>query len=206
MVLGCVCVGLPVPPNEVTIIRITDEPIASWDDVEVLPAGEIGEIVVRGPTTTQRYYGREAATAQAKIAHPNDPWRSHRMGDVGYFDEDGRVWFCGRKAHRVVLDDSVLFTVPCEQVFNVHEAVFRTALVGVARGGTTVPVLCVEREAGTTGAWDTLEGELRALGQAHPHTAGIDHFLAHPGFPVDIRHNAKIGREALSVWATGQLR
>ena len=37
-------------------------------------------------------------------------------------------------------------------------------------------------------------------------TARIHHFLHHPGFPVDIRHNAKIGREKLAVWAKSQLR
>jgi hypothetical protein len=39
----------------------------------------------------------------------------------------------------------------------------------------------------------------------HPRTAGITYFLPHPGFPVDIRHNAKIGREKLAVWAATQL-
>ena len=37
------------------------------------------------------------------------------------------------------------------------------------------------------------------------HTAKIHHFLRHPGFPVDIRHNAKIGREKLALWATNAL-
>ncbi|MEE7547905.1 hypothetical protein HF319_13405, partial [Xanthomonas sp. Kuri4-1] len=40
---------------------------------------------------------------------------------------------------------------------------------------------------------------------AHAHTAGITQFLAHPGFPVDIRHNAKIGREKLALWAATRL-
>ena len=40
---------------------------------------------------------------------------------------------------------------------------------------------------------------------AHAHTAGIKRFLRHPAFPVDIRHNAKIGREKLAAWATHQL-
>jgi hypothetical protein len=38
------------------------------------------------------------------------------------------------------------------------------------------------------------------------HTAKVQAFLFHPRFPVDIRHNAKIGREKLAVWATRQLR
>jgi olefin beta-lactone synthetase len=38
------------------------------------------------------------------------------------------------------------------------------------------------------------------------HTAKVETFLFHPGFPVDIRHNAKIGREQLALWAARQLR
>ncbi|MCZ7009806.1 peptide synthase, partial [Salmonella enterica] len=50
-------------------------------------------------------------------------------------------------------------------------------------------------------AWPRIERELRALGARFPHTARLARFLRHPKFPVDIRHNAKIGREALAVWA-----
>jgi hypothetical protein len=71
-------------------------------------------------------------------------------------------------------------------------------------GGAAQPVLCVELEAGA--AWsDHLIAELRQLGGAHPHTASIDTFLHHKGFPVDVRHNAKIFRERLAQWAGEQL-
>jgi len=46
---------------------------------------------------------------------------------------------------------------------------------------------------------------LRALCAKHAVTAGLDTFLVHPGFPVDIRHNAKIGREKLAAWAQERL-
>jgi len=47
--------------------------------------------------------------------------------------------------------------------------------------------------------------ELRALGARYPMTAGIATFLVHPAFPVDIRHNAKIFREQLAVWAARRI-
>ena len=47
--------------------------------------------------------------------------------------------------------------------------------------------------------------ELRQLALAHPLTANIETFLIHPAFPVDIRHNAKIFREQLAVWAEERL-
>ncbi len=62
------------------------------------------------------------------------------MGDVGYFDEQGRLWYCGRKSHRVVTQDGVLFTEQIEGIFNAHPLVYRTALVGVQGK----PVLWVE--------------------------------------------------------------
>jgi hypothetical protein len=99
-----------------------------------------------------------------------------------------------------------LFTIPCEGVFNAHPAVFRSALVGVVRGGAKEPVLCVERETqATSSSMEELRHELLALGARHPHTRAIQTILFHPGFPVDIRHNAKIFREKLAVWAAGQL-
>lgn len=199
-----VCVGRPVAGMEVAIIPIHDDPIEQWSEELRRPPGEIGEIVVRGPVVTPGYFGRPEATALAKIPDPaGGLW--HRMGDVGHLDEQGRLWMCGRKAHRVRTARGVSFTVPCEAVFNAHPAVFRTALVGVPRGDTCEGVLCVELEPGTP-LPPKLEEELQALGQAHEHTRSIRRFLVHPGFPVDIRHNAKIFREKLAVWAQEQLR
>jgi hypothetical protein len=51
-----------------------------------------------------------------------------------------------------------------------------------------------------------IAAELQHLGEGFVHTAGVETFLFHPRFPVDIRHNAKIGREQLALWAAGRLR
>ena len=47
--------------------------------------------------------------------------------------------------------------------------------------------------------------QLKSIGAKFEHTKGITRFLIHPGFPVDIRHNAKIGREKLAVWAQARV-
>ena len=195
-----VCVGRPVDRVTVSIIRIDDGPIAFWDDSLCLPRGEVGEIVVKGPAVTRSYYGRDEATRLAKISDSEGDGFSHRMGDLGYLDEQGRLWFCGRKAHRVVTAQRTYYTVQCEAIFNTHPRVRRTALVGVGCDGEIRPVLCVELERSAS-ADDTLTAELEGLAAEHEHTRGIETVLYHPGFPVDIRHNAKIGREKLALWA-----
>ena len=204
-----VCVGRPVGGIRVKIIHISDEPIAEWSDDLIAPFGQIGEIVVQGPVVTRAYFHRSEATTLAKIADPaSGPgafW--HRMGDLGYRDAQGRIWFCGRKSQRVVTAAGTQLTIPCEAVFNTHPAVARTALVGVGPPGQMRPVLCVEPRSWprTRADRDRLRAELLDLGAAWPHTRLIEDVLFHPAFPVDIRHNAKIFREQLAVWAAKRL-
>ena len=204
---GGVCVGRPVPAIEVKVIRIDDGPIPTWTADLELPDGEIGEIAVRGPMVTEAYYNDEAKTDLAKIRDGEHVW--HRMGDVGWRDEQGRIWFCGRKAHRVLVPSEAgvtpMFSVSTEKVFDAHPAVYRTALVGPSAG----PTLCVELEPGTALPWSTIEAELRTIAATAPGLDRIRHFVRYDvrgGFPVDIRHNAKIGREKLQVWAEERLR
>ena len=56
--------------------------------------------------------------ARAKIDDPATGGFFHRMGDLGGRDSQGRIWFCGRKSHRVETGIETLFTIPCEAVFN----------------------------------------------------------------------------------------
>ncbi len=283
------CVGRPVPPNVVRIIRIDDGAIAEWSDQLLVKPGQIGEITVAGPAATDSYFNRDEATRLAKIVErqqPPSPQPSppqagdreqstaspivfsdplvaereqtaapssvpspplarekvpkadegrasarivHRMGDLGWFDGEGRLWFCGRKSQRVVTPEGTLCTEQVEPVFNTHPDVRRSALVGVwrdtvpdhlmpghgddgplllrGRCGGSWPVLCVELCAGIgKDQYERIEQELRHLADGFVHTAKVDAFLFHPRFPVDIRHNAKIGREQLAVWAEKELR
>ncbi len=199
---GGVCVGKPVMGIELKVIRITDEPIADWSEDLLVANGEIGEIAVRGENVTREYYNRPESTKLGKIPDSKNGGSYHRMGDVGYRDDTGRIWFCGRKAHRVITDSGTLFTIPCEGIFNTHPEVFRTALVGVPRNETTEPVLCVELDSESRHQTEaTIRTELLKIGSQYELTRNIKTILFHPAFPVDIRHNAKIFREKLAVWA-----
>jgi olefin beta-lactone synthetase len=202
------CVGRPVAPNEVRIIAIRDAAIDEWSNDLVVADGTVGEITVAGPTATDSYFNRESATRAAKIREslPDGSERIvHRMGDVGYFDGQGRLWFCGRKTQRVETADGPLYTEQVEPIFNTHPEVKRTALVGVGAQGRQEPVLCYELQAGVSASRRAdVVVALQAIAVGHAHTVGIQRFLCHPAFPVDIRHNAKIGREKLAVWAASQ--
>lgn len=200
-----VCVGRPCESLDVRIIRISDGPFPNWTGDLELPAGEVGEVVVSGPVVTREYFGRSEATALAKIVDPSRGLFYHRMGDLGYLDDRGRLWFCGRKSHRVELADETLFTICVERVFDTHPDVARTALVGVDRPSGKEAVLCVE-PARPLGRRDRtrVREELAALGAKYDHTRNVRTILFHPSFPVDIRHNSKIFREKLAEWAAGK--
>ncbi|PKN16220.1 MAG: peptide synthase, partial [Deltaproteobacteria bacterium HGW-Deltaproteobacteria-23] len=201
-----ICVGRPVNGLSLAIIAISNAPLALWSEDLQVEDGVIGEIVVRGPQVTAAYFNNAEATRLAKISDPNGGvW--HRMGDLGYLDGKGRVWFCGRKSHRLATAAGALYTIPVEGVFNTHPEVFRTALVGVGVPGSQRPVLCVELEQGVSRSWkEQIREELLEIGAAYPHTAAIKDILFHPAFPVDIRHNAKIFREKLAIWAATKLK
>jgi acyl-CoA synthetase (AMP-forming)/AMP-acid ligase II len=196
---GGSCVGRPAPGVDIRIIRISDEPIAEWSDDLEVPQGEIGEICVRGEVVTHEYKNEPVHTAAAKIQRGTEI--CHRIGDLGYLDDQGRLWFCGRKSHRVRLaNGEEMYTVPCEAIFNEHPEVYRTALVGV----DGAPVIVVELEPGVRSDREDIREQLLTLGRNSSLTAASNRVLFHPAFPVDVRHNAKINRVELAAWARQQ--
>ncbi len=202
-----VCVGRRFDQIEWRVIKISDGPLPMIADTVELPRGEIGELIVRGPTVTTEYVTRTEANATAKIADPTGFW--HRMGDAGYLDEQDRFWYCGRVSHRVVLADRTLYTEQVEAIFNTHPQVSRSALVYFVSEATGIePVIYIEPKNCTTGWFGSrhlpphieilrLLYELEQFAKQFPLTADIDHFLLETDFPVDVRHNAKIFREQL---------
>jgi acyl-CoA synthetase (AMP-forming)/AMP-acid ligase II len=195
-----ICVGRPVEGLDVRIIKISDDPILEWSDGLVVGVGEIGEITVKGNVVTTGYFEDPDADADHKIREGGEIW--HRMGDLGWRDNKGRFWFCGRKSHRVITDNGTLFTIPCEAIFNQHPAVKRSALVGVGRVPRQKPVVCIElKDGGRDADPDTVKKELLNTAAKHPMTEDIKTVLFPKSFPVDVRHNAKIFREQLAEWA-----
>jgi acyl-CoA synthetase (AMP-forming)/AMP-acid ligase II len=194
------CIGRPINDLQVRIIKISDDPINEWSEDFAVKNGEIGEITVKGDLVTRQYFERPEADALAKIKDGNTIW--HRMGDLGWVDSKGRIWFCGRKSHRVTTKTGTLFTVQCEAIFNNHPLVFRSALVGIGRLNEQKPIICIELKHGIAAYnKEKIKNELIELAQQNELTKEIKIILFHNSFPVDIRHNSKIFREKLAVWA-----
>lgn len=188
------CVGKPLPEMEVKAMRITEGPVERLEPSLVLPAGEVGELIVRGPVVTKAYDQLPEATAEAKLQDAEGRlW--HRMGDAGYLDTGGRVWFCGRVAERLVIGEEVWLTECIEPLFNAHPRVFRTALIGVRASGRLEPGLVVEPERGQFPEdRAALARELRQWVKDHPQAGRIALFWFVKKMPTDVRHNAKIHR------------
>lgn len=194
-----ICIGKPVPSIELKIIKITDDIISKMSDATILDNYLPGEIIVRGNVVTSAYYQMEDKTKEAKI-YEEDGSFWHRMGDIGHLDEEGKVWFLGRKAHRVETPTEMMFPIPCESIFNLHPAVKRSALIGIGKLGEQTPAIVIERvdhEYLQGKDRSIFESELLALSKKFKHTENINQIYLASHFPVDVRHNIKIDRKKL---------
>lgn len=199
-----ICVGRPIDDIQVAIIKIDDSPIKKWSDSLLLPDGEIGEIVAKGDNVTKHYFNHPLSEIFAKIKDNNSFW--HRMGDLGWSDSKGRIWYCGRKSHRVITENETFYTIPCELIFNTHPKVFRSALIGVGPKSKQNPVICIELENDKHELdLKRTEKEILEIASDNIITKNINKVLFHNSFPVDIRHNSKIFREKLVSWADQKL-
>jgi len=195
------CVGTRFEGVQWRVIEIDDGPIAEVGQIKELSQGEIGELMVSGPMVTERYVVRSDQNALHKVADGDRVW--HRMGDVGYLDDRDRFWFCGRKAHRVTMADRILFTIPCEAIFNTHRSVYRSALVPRGDSPNQRPVILIEPNADrapkTEAERSAMRVELLELAAQNPLTRPIEEVIIRDQpLPVDIRHNSKIFRERLA--------
>lgn len=192
------CVGFPAPNIEIKIIKISDQVIPRYDKALELPINQVGEIIVKGVIATREYLNLPDKTSEAKIYESDQLdifW--HRMGDLGFIDEQGLLWFCGRKSHMVETSKQFLYPIPIEAIFNKHPEVKRTALVGIGIPGKQTPAIVIERKDGhfISGKKRSIfESELLAIAKKHPQAKEIQKFYLSKGFPVDVRHNIKIDR------------
>lgn len=120
-------------PLMFTSVRIVD---AAGDD---LPAGEIGEIAVSGPTVMQGYSDQPEATANVL----RKGWL--RTGDLGYLDSDGDLWVVQRRSDLVVCGGENVYPAEVETVLEAHPAIKEACVVGMedAEWGQRVAAMIV---------------------------------------------------------------
>lgn len=106
-------------PNLLSIVEIMD------DDGNILPPGERGEIVVRGPLVMAGYYKNPEATEEVS----RFGW--HHTGDVGIRDEDGWFYVVDRKKDMIISGGFNIYPAEVEQVLMSHACVQDCAVVGV---------------------------------------------------------------------------
>ncbi len=183
-----VCVGHPLSGVEVRI-----EPLAGGG------GGGSGEIVVSAPWLSTGYDGLWAATNRARsVDSHGTEW--HRTGDVGHLDEAGRLWVEGRMAHVVRTAAGPVTSVPLEVAIETALGL-RSAVSGVGPDSCAQVVVVVE-QAGKAGLAD---GELDGKVRTAVAPQAIAAVLTVPALPVDRRHNSKIDRTRLGLWADALL-
>jgi acyl-coenzyme A synthetase/AMP-(fatty) acid ligase len=189
-----VLVGSPLPGVDVRISAVEADgtataPLSDAPDV-------MGEIVVRG-AHIRDHYDRLWATQRASARDAG--W--HRTGDVGQLDDSGRLWIGGRLAHVVTAPEGPIAPVGVEQRVEALPGVAAAACVGVGPVGTqAVIVIVVTRERRIGLADLTLADGVRDA--AGVPVAAV---LERRELPVDIRHNSKVDRTSLALWAAGVL-
>jgi fatty-acyl-CoA synthase len=141
-------------PNLLSLVEIMD------DDGNILPPGERGEIVVRGPLVMAGYYRDPAATADVS----RFGW--HHTGDIGVRDADGWFYVVDRKKDMIISGGFNVYPAEVEQALLAHPDVQDCAVIGIPDEKWGEAVLAViEPRAGVTVDLDRLLQQAReALG------------------------------------------
>ena len=196
-------VGKAISNVTLRVVSIMNEPVENISETKDVDAYEIGEVVVKGKNVSKEYFNKPEVNKISKIEDNGDKW--HCVGDMAYLDNQGNLYFCGRKAHIVSTSNQTYYSVPTENIFNQHKKVSRSALVQLKDKEAAIVIEPFAQ------FWpDSQEKkkvfvqELKELAQSNENTKNITRFFFNDKFPVDGRHNAKIFRDKLGTWASDQ--
>ena len=198
------CVGRPMGNASVALIRISDDPIPRWHADLQVPDGEIGEIAVQGATGDPGLLRRRPGRCPGQNSGRRILLAPHGRPGLAGQKKDGSGSAVGRVTGWS-LKPALFSPSPARPSSTNHPAVFRSALVGVGPAENQTPVICIELSAGDKTPRAQIRDELLSMARTNVLTQTIDTIVFHRGFPVDIRHNSKIFREQLAVWAARKL-
>lgn len=123
------------------------------DDGNELGAGEIGEVVVRGPNVMKGYWNKEEQTAA--VLKEGAYW----TGDLGYMDDDGFVFLVDRSKDMIVSGGENVYCTEVEEVLYKHSGILEAAVFGVPdeKWGEAVWAVVVPREGAELEAAEVVE-------------------------------------------------
>lgn len=185
-----VCIGKPFPHVQIKILPLSFEPSSQ----------KMGEIIVHSKTTSKEYFNLFEINQKAKIIDEEGKlW--HRLGDLGFEDEEGNFWFHGRLPHAICHEGKMTTSISCESIFNQHPDIYRSALLNLKDQGMGIAVQLYPKIKLDRQKRAKIKSELQKMAREYPHTQNIKKFYLSKKFPVDVRHNIKIDREKLSQMA-----
>ena len=109
-------IGMALPHSQARIASVTDAAVT-------MPAGEVGELMIKGPIVMLGYYGNEAATRET--IEP-DGWL--HTGDLASMDEGGQVFVVDRKKDMINTAGFKVFPAEIERVVAMHASVAMVAV------------------------------------------------------------------------------
>ena len=130
--------------HDIRIVRTREDGPSDPDDI--VPVGETGEILVKGPCMMRGYYNREEATENAMYKG----W--YHSGDIGYLDEEGFLYVNDRVDDMIISGGENIYPREVEDVLHAHPGVLDVAIVGQPddRWGETVTAFVVKKDPNVT--------------------------------------------------------
>ncbi|HDH53176.1 MAG TPA: fatty acid--CoA ligase, partial [Nitrospirae bacterium] len=128
-------VGPPLPGIEVAVIG---------EDGKKMPAGEIGELILKGPNVMKGYFNKEEETRAAL----KNGWLY--TGDMAKIDEDGYIYIVDRKKDLIIIDGMNIYPGEIENFVMKHPSVEECAMVGIPDGrGSEISILFIKKKDNT---------------------------------------------------------
>lgn len=193
---GFVSVGFPFPEVEVQI---------KGED-GYLPAGEIGEILIKSPANSGGYYRNPVETESTFTAEG-----FLRSGDLGYLDEEGYLYIVSRKKNIIKRSGETIAPAEIEELVDLNPAVRYSAAVGVDRGGTEgeqIYIFAEIRDDGEVGEDELFQLSLDVVDAIHTrmgYRPGRIYLLKARSIPLT--HNGKVQHSRLKeMYEEGDLR
>jgi long-chain acyl-CoA synthetase len=133
-------IGLPIPSTEAAVLD---------EEGNALPAGQMGEICIRGPQVMKGYWQRPDETLKV---FTKDGW--FRSGDMGIMDEKGYFKITDRKKDMIIVSGFKVFPNEIEDVVTMHPGVMEAAAIGVhdEKSGEVVKIVVVKKDPALTEA------------------------------------------------------